>query len=128
MTRMRSGLIIVAAMLLSGSAAMAQQAGNPCAPDIKTLCTGVAPGEGRIKACIKSHMSELTPACTDRVLTVAITGKVCKPDLDKLCAGVKPGTGGLRTCLKSHMAEISDPCKDAMAQVAGGRKLIGGDL
>ena len=95
--------------MLSGSVAVAQQAGNPCAGDIKKLCAGIQPGGGRIKARIKSHLSELSPTCEDRVLTVAVTGKVCKTELANLCAGVVPGTGGLRACIKSHMTEVSDP-------------------
>ena len=126
MTAMRTGLVILTALLLSGSAAMAQQAGKPCAGDIKTLCAGIQPGEGRLKACIKSHLAELSETCNDRVLTVAVTGKACKADVAKLCAGVVPGTGGLRTCIKSHMAELSDPCKDAMSRAAAGSKLLGG--
>ena len=126
MTGMRSGIVILAALLLSGSAAMAQEAGKPCAGDIKTLCAGIQPGEGRLKACIKSHLAGLSETCKDRVLTVAVTGKACKADVAKLCAGVVPGTGGIRTCIKSHMAELSDPCKDAMSRAAAGRKLLGG--
>jgi hypothetical protein len=116
---------MLTALLLSASAAYGQ-AGNPCAGDIKTLCAGIQPGEGRIKACIKSHLTELSPACGDRVLTVAVTGKACKTDLAALCKGVVPGTGGLRACIKSHLAALSDPCKDAMSAIAGGRKLLGG--
>ena len=69
---------------MSGSVAVAQQAGKPCASDVNKLCTGIQPGEGRIKACIKSHLTELSPTCEDRVLTVAVTGKVCKTDLAHL--------------------------------------------
>jgi hypothetical protein len=127
MAKIGSGLVILAALLLSGSCAMAQS-GNPCAGDVKKLCAGIQPGEGRIKACMKSHLSDLSQTCEDRLLTVAITGKVCKADVAKLCAGVVAGTGGIRTCIKSHMAEVSDPCKDAMSQTAGGRKLLGGYL
>ena len=112
--------------MLSGSVAVAQQAGKPCASDIKTLCAGIQPGEGRIKACIKSHLNDLSPTCQDRLLTVAVSGKVCKADVTKLCAGIEPGTGGIRTCMKSHMAEVSDPCRDAMSQTAAGRKIFGG--
>ena len=111
---------------MSGSVAVAQQAGKPCASDVNKLCTGIQPGEGRIKACIKSHLKDLSPTCQDRLLTVAVTGKVCKPDIAKLCAGIVPGTGGIRACIKSHMAEVSDPCKDSMSQVAAGRKILGG--
>ena len=126
MARMRSGVVVLAALLLSGSVAVAQQAGKPCTGDIKKMCAGIKPGEGRIKACIKSHLTELSEACEDRVLTVAVTGKVCKADVAKLCAGVVAGSGGIRTCIKSHMAEVSDACRDAMARTAAGRKLLGG--
>jgi len=125
MAGMQSGLVILTALLLSGSVAVAQ-AGKPCASDIKTLCAGIQPGEGRIKACIKSHLTELSPTCQDRVLTVAVAGKVCKTDVTKLCAGIVPGTGGIRACIKSHMAEVSDPCRDAMSQAAAGKKILGG--
>lgn len=128
MARMGSGLAILTALLLSCSAAAAQQPGKPCAADIKTHCTGVQPGEGRLKACIKPHLASLSESCQDRVLTVAVTGKVCKADVAKLCGGIVPGTGGIRECIKSRMAEVSDPCKDAMARTAAGRKIIGGDL
>ena len=124
---MRSGIVILTALLLSGSVAMAEQ--GPCATDIATLCAGVKPGEGRIKTCIKSHLTSLSQTCEDRVLTVAVTGKVCKADLANLCASAVAGTGGIRACVKSHMAEVSDACKDAMSRTAGGKKLLrGGDL
>jgi hypothetical protein len=128
MAGLRSGLAILTALLWSGSAAVAQQAGKPCAGDIKSLCAGIQPGEGRIKSCIKSHLTDLSPTCEERLLTVAVAGKVCKADVAKLCAGIVPGTGGIRACMKLHMAELSDPCKDAMSQTAAGRKILGGDL
>ncbi|TPQ37750.1 hypothetical protein C2U70_10575 [Bradyrhizobium guangdongense] len=126
MAGIRSGLVIVAALLLSNSVAVAQQAGPPCKGDIKTLCAGVQPGEGRIKACIKSHLKDVSEACQDRLLTVAVSGKICKPDVAKLCAGITPGTGGIRECIKSHLADLSEPCRDAMSQAAAGKKLLGG--
>ena len=112
--------------ILEKLAARVAKLESACASDIKTQCAGIKPGEGRIKACIKSHLSNLSPTCEDRLLTVAITGKACKTDLAKLCAGIVPGTGGLRACMKSHMAEVSDPCKDAVSQTAAGKKLLGG--
>ena len=120
--------LVLLMLLLSGSVAMAQPTEKPCASDIKTICAGIQPGEGRIKACIKSHWNDLSPSCQDRLLTVAVTGKVCRTDITKFCAGIVPGTGGIRSCIKSHIAEVSDPCRDAMSQAAAGKKLLGGDL
>jgi hypothetical protein len=112
-------------LLLSGMAE-AQQSGKPCAGDIKSLCAGIQPGQGRIKACMKSHLTNLSPTCEDRVLTVAVAGKVCRTDVAKLCGGITPGTGGIRTCMKAHMTEVSEACRDAMSQAAAGRKILGG--
>jgi hypothetical protein len=120
----RSGIVILTALLLSGSAAMAQS-GNPCGADIKKLCPDIKAGDGRITACMKSHLTELSENCEVRVLGVAVNGKACKADATKLCSGIAPGTGGVRTCMKSHMAEVSDSCKDAMAVDAAGKKLFG---
>ena len=127
MAGMRSGFVVLAALLLSGSVAVAQ-AGKPCAGDLKKLCDGTQPGEGRIKACIKSHLSDLSETCQDVVLTVAVSGRICKADVAKLCGGIEPGTGKIRACIKSHMAEVSDPCRDAMSQAVAGKKLGRGDL
>jgi len=57
-------LAIGAVVLLSVTSSMAQQTvAKQCAGDIKSLCAGVAPGEGRIRACIKSHVSDLSAPC-----------------------------------------------------------------
>ena len=76
MAGMRSGLVVLTALLLSGSVAVAQQAGKPCAGDIKTLCAGIQPGEGRIKACIKSHMAEVSDPCRDAMSQAAAGRKI----------------------------------------------------
>jgi hypothetical protein len=129
MTKIRSVLAIAGALLLTGSAAVAQTQGKPCAADIKSFCSAIQPGQGRVKACIQAHLTELSPSCEDRVLTVAVAGKVCSGDVAKLCSGVVRGTGGVRACIKSHMAEVSEGCRDAMSRAAAGRKLLGrGDL
>ena len=126
MAGMRYGLAVwTAALLLSGSVAMAQQGGDACSGDIKKLCPDIKPGEGRITACMKTHLTGLSENCAARVLGVGVNGKACRADVAKLCGGIAPGTGGIRECIKSHMAEMSDPCKDAMSKSAVGTKLFG---
>ena len=39
-----------------------------CAADIDRLCPGVPPGEGRIRACMKAHIPELSTPCFDTLL------------------------------------------------------------
>jgi Spy/CpxP family protein refolding chaperone len=36
---------------------------DECKPDAEKFCKGIRPGGGRILACLKSHQSELAPAC-----------------------------------------------------------------
>jgi hypothetical protein len=125
MAGLRIALVVSAALLLSGSVAVAQS-GNPCAEDIKKHCAGIQPGAGRIAACLKPQLASLSENCEARVLGVGVNGKLCKPDVEKLCSGIKAGTGGIRNCIKSHMAEVSDACKTAMAETGAGKKLVGG--
>lgn len=62
-----------AILLLSISAAMAQMsageraAATACKPDIVHLCANVAPGQGRVKACMKAHLRELSDPCKDAI-------------------------------------------------------------
>ncbi len=52
-----------AALLLSGSTAAVGAAPHAlsrfCAVDLKSVCTGITPGEGRIRACIELHIGKL---------------------------------------------------------------------
>ena len=36
---------------------------DECKADAQKFCKGIRPGGGRILACLKSHQSELAPAC-----------------------------------------------------------------
>ena len=64
-------LTIEAILLLSISGAVAQmgpgamEAARACRPDIARFCGNVAPGQGRIKACMKAHIAELSEPCKE---------------------------------------------------------------
>jgi hypothetical protein len=70
-TMSKKVLTIAAILLLSASAAMAQMrpgamaAARACRPDIRQLCGNVPPGQGRIKACMKEHIAELSEPCKE---------------------------------------------------------------
>ncbi len=36
-----------------------------CKPDIARFCSNVPPGEGRVKACMKAHLPELSAPCKE---------------------------------------------------------------
>jgi hypothetical protein len=62
-------LMAGAVLLLSTSGAMAQMRPGmravlqACKPDIAQFCSQVPPGQGRIKACMKEHIHELSEPC-----------------------------------------------------------------
>jgi hypothetical protein len=41
----------------------AEQVREECKADAQKFCQGIKPGGGRILACLKSHQTELAPAC-----------------------------------------------------------------
>jgi hypothetical protein len=41
-----------------------------CAGDIDRLCPGVPPGQGRIRACMRAHITELSAPCSDTVAQI----------------------------------------------------------
>ena len=65
---------LAALMLLAGSAIASDavvrdiRIVRACAGDVERLCSGVLPGEGRIKACMKENMSKLSATCVDTIL------------------------------------------------------------
>ncbi len=68
----RKILAVGAILLLSTSGAMAQKMGagaravlQTCKPDIARFCSQVQPGQGRIKACMKEHVHELSDPCKE---------------------------------------------------------------
>lgn len=121
-TVLKTVFAISAIVLLSATSKIAQQraVAKECAADVKSQCASVQPGEGRIRACIKSHFKDLSEPC-QAVLVKAAAGKACGGDIKKICADVKPGGGRIEACMKSHLAEISEPCKVAMTQAAAGK-------
>jgi hypothetical protein len=72
----RIGHVVCASVLLITPMASAQQPPVPsrmevmraCAGDVDRLCPGVPPGQGRIKACMKEHISQLSAPCFDKLL------------------------------------------------------------
>ena len=118
------GVAIGAALLFAapGAEAAPSALAKACAKDIKTVCAGVKPGGGALKACVKERFSELSTDCQIAYVKAAAVGRACKVDMKKFCADVKPGRGAKAECLKSHSADLSEGCKEAMAKAAAGGK------
>ncbi len=87
-----------------------------CTVDLKTLCAGVTPGQGRVLACIQSHMSELSVGCSARLSKAAWVAKECQADIKHFCPDAK--MGDVHDCMQPHLGEASDQCKAAVAYIA----------
>lgn len=69
-------VVALAFAVLPSQAAEPQQAiVRACAADVDRLCAGVPPGEGRIKACMKAHVGELSAPCFDAIMAAVAAGK-----------------------------------------------------
>jgi hypothetical protein len=69
---MKKVVVTAAVTLLSTSAVSAQQMGpaaravlGACKPDIARFCSQVPPGQGRIKACMKANLPNLSEPCKE---------------------------------------------------------------
>jgi Cysteine rich repeat len=113
--------------LAIATGASAQEATGPCKADAAKLCNGVQPGGGAILKCLKSHESDLSPACKNNMAKAKAEIKeakeACEGDAKKLCEGIKPGGGRIIQCLKQHESELSPSCKAEMSKSRGKRKM-----
>ena len=107
-----------AALLMTHSAFAESTAAKACATDIKAQCGDeMKSGGSALKACMKTHFSDLSEDCQVAIIRAAAVGKACRADAKKLCADAKGGA--MASCMESHAADLSDGCKEALAKTAG---------
>ncbi|HEX4385364.1 MAG TPA: cysteine rich repeat-containing protein [Myxococcales bacterium] len=92
------------------------QASHPCTADVHKFCPGMRPGDGQLKACLESHKSEVTAACSAKMQEMTTEGDHCKDDVQKLCPNTKPGPDRM-ACMRAHKAEVSPECKKLYEQM-----------
>ena len=118
---LKTSFTIGAIVLLSTTCAMAQQREviRECAADIRAACGDVPAGAGNIRACLNSHLADLTQPCRAVLIVAAAAANECRADIRALCAGVEPGGGRIEACLQSRFTELSASCTDVMARTVG---------
>jgi hypothetical protein len=96
-----------------------------CKTELESYCKDVAPGEGRILACIYAHGDKISGRCEyalydsaaqleRAVAALAYAVNECGDDLEKYCAAVEAGDGRLLACLEQHDKNVSRRCKQAL--------------
>jgi len=108
---MLKNICAIGAILFLSATSTVAAVPKECAADVKAQCGGVQSGAGRIRACINSHLKDLTPTCQTILVRAAAIGKACRGDVRKICAGIKPGGGRIEACIQSHLTELSASCR-----------------
>lgn len=99
-----------------------------CEKEIKTYCSEVTPGEGRLIACIYAHEDKISGKCEYAVYDAAVqleravaalsyVASSCDKDIDTFCADVPVGEGRVEECLSSNKDKVSEDCREALRQV-----------
>ena len=100
---------------------------NACSADVKSYCSSVTPGGGRLILCMLAHDDKISDKCANTLLDVADNidlafsnigraAEVCGEDIDKICADVEAGGGQIAQCLIDNQPKLSSNCR---AEVAG---------
>jgi hypothetical protein len=107
--------VTVVALLGLGSARAEDDA---CRADVDRLCPGIAPGGGRIAACLKANQAQVSPACKTELASVARkvkeVGAACEDDIRSFCADVKPGQFAVLRCLADNKFSLTPACQDVV--------------
>ena len=113
--------ICVTLSFLFVSAAEAQSGVGACAADIKKVCGSIEPENGRIAACLKERLVDLSDVCKSRLAEFAATGKTCRAEVENQC-GDKTRRIQKVTCISGALANMGDDCKSAIAAVVTRKK------
>ena len=117
-----SAVALGAALLLSASTVAVNAMGGgschlrkTCAVDLDSLCAGITPGEGRIPACLRAHMANLSTTCSAELSRKVYIATVCEADVKHFCGNAISGNDRIASCMQTHLGEVSDSCKSALA-------------
>jgi hypothetical protein len=121
MTKLFAMVALGAALLLTGSWSAGAQEGlftseRDCAADVNAMCAGVKPGQGRVLACLQTHVSELSVGCSTILSKAIWTAQQCAGDIHQFCPTAT--FGNVSECMKPHLGEVSGTCKSALAFMA----------
>lgn len=99
-----------------------------CETELKTYCSAVSPGEGRLLACLYAHEDKVSGRCEyaiydaavqlqQAITALAYVANECRDDLESFCAEVKVGEGRVLECMEKNEAKLSQRCKQAIDDV-----------
>jgi hypothetical protein len=119
------GLVLVFSGVVSAQQSLVDTVAKGCDKEIKTYCKEVAPGGGRVVACLYAYEDKLSAQCEyalydaaaqlERAINaLAYAANECRDDLAKFCSDIKPGEGRLIQCIDKNETKVSARCKQAL--------------
>jgi hypothetical protein len=134
MNRIISGIICFSFLLIftvhaGAIESLVESVATGCEKELKSYCSKVTPGEGRILACLYAHNDKISGQCEYALydaaaqlerFVAALTYVVneCEDDLAKYCGSVREGEGRLAECLLvKNKDRISKRCNQAVKDV-----------
>jgi hypothetical protein len=101
--------------------AFARAALEVCGGDISRVCSGIAPGGGRIAQCLMTQHDKHSPDCRRFVAETQSAQNAmlaCAADTKRLCSSTLPGGGRAIACLNRQRNTISRDCARALDEAA----------
>jgi hypothetical protein len=107
---------------------LVSQVRQGCATEMKSYCSQVTMGEGRLLACFYAHEDKLSGQCQFALYSAAaelehavsalnyVAGQ-CQDDIVEHCASVQAGEGRILECLESKGDAVSAVCTQAIGDV-----------
>ena len=131
---MRSMMLCLACLIviLSGGISHAQDpikdALTDCSKELKTYCSTVTPGGGRLVSCAKAHIDKLSPVCISSITRATFwinnmanllkyVATQCGADVKKYCPNVKLGDERVLNCLSDNRVGLNKYCGLALQDV-----------
>ncbi len=122
------GLVIVSTHGTWALEGIVKSVAEGCNEEIRTYCSTVTPGEGRVLACLFSHEDKLSGRCQYALYDAAVqleravaaltyVANECDADLETYCANIRPGEGRLAQCLKKNEKKLNQRCTQAIKDV-----------
>ncbi len=125
-------LPVLALLCLPHGAANAQgpvqDALKGCSNEIKTYCSAVTPGGGRLVSCAKAHEDKLSSDCVYAInragywvrflaSTLQYVATQCVADAVKFCPDVKLGEERVLNCLATNRVKLNKYCGLALSDI-----------
>lgn len=101
-----------------------------CESDIKSYCSQVTPGGGRMLHCMAAHEDKISGRCQyafyqaasilEQLATAtAYVASQCATDIEAYCSDVRMGEGRVLACLTENEMDISNACSQAIEDTVG---------